>query len=29
MKKAKIDFPFCPECFTELHYYTSEPIEED
>ena len=29
MKKTKIDFPFCPECYTELHYYTSDLIKED
>jgi len=29
MKKQTIDFPFCPECFTELHYYTSDPIEDE
>ncbi len=29
MKKVKIDFSFCPECYTELHYYTSDPIKED
>ena len=27
MKKSNIDFPYCPECYTELHYYVSEPLE--
>ena len=27
MKKLPLDFPYCPECYTELHYYTSEPAE--
>ena len=29
MKKQTIDFPYCPECYTELHYYTSESTESE
>jgi hypothetical protein len=29
MKKQTIDFPYCPECYTELHYYTSESTENE
>ena len=29
MKESSTDFPFCPECYTELHYYTDEIIEDE
>ena len=29
MKKQTMDFPFCPECYTELHYYTNETTERE
>ena len=27
MKKTSLDFPYCPDCYTELHYYVSESLE--
>ena len=27
MKKTSLDFPYCPECYTELHYYVNESPE--
>lgn len=29
MKKLTLDFPYCPECYTELHYYVSDTTENE
>ena len=27
MKKTSLNFEYCPECYTELHYYFDESLD--